>query len=273
MKARLYLSYARLALRIINAGMPWEQHKLRKKGSQFVLNYSDEGDARLMVTSGLTILARIVLPQVEEGGHKADVVPVIDRHYEYAYTVARFREYDIRNKDILDVGSSGSVLPAILAALGNRVVCIDVREWPVTWPNLEFVKGDLLESDIAFGSFDVITCVSTIEHVGLGAYGDREDVDGDIKGMAMLRKYLKPRGRMILSVPFGKPAILYPYHRIYDKSRLSRLTSGFRILDKKFFGPIDSSIVYRPCSEKEAYSANTEVSYAVVCVLLEKERT
>ena len=272
MTARIYLLYAKRGLRILKEEMPWEQHKLRKKGSRFMLKYSDEGDARLIVMSRLRMLTRAILPQVEQGEDKADVVPVIDRQYEYAYTVEKFREHDIRNKDVLDVGSSGSVLPTILAALGNHVVCIDVREWPAIWPNLQFIKCDLADSGFAFESFDVITCVSTIEHIGLGTYGDKEDVDGDIKGVAMLRKYLKPDGRMILTVPFGKSAIIYPLHRIYDNSRFSRLTLGFRILDKKFFGPIDDPSVYRPCSKEEAYSVDAERSYAVICALLEKEQ-
>lgn len=243
---------------IIKAEMPWNRYRLRRKGSKFVLNYSDEGGG-----AKLTIWPC--------GGDRADVIPVGDRHYEYAFTVEKFREYDIRNKDVLDVGSSGSVLPTILAALVNRVVCVDVREWPVMWPNLEFVKSDLLESDISFGSFDVITCISTIEHFGLGRYGDKEDVDGDIKGMKLLKRCLKPNGLMILTVPFGRPAIAFPAHRIYDKSRFSRLISGFKILDKKFFGPIDRSDVYRPCSEKETYSVDTQGGYAIICTLLQKE--
>lgn len=255
-RAGRYLSLAGRHLRQINAQMPWETSKLRKKGFPFALNYSDEGDARL-----------IIAPRVED---KVDIVPVDDRQYEYAYTVEKFREYDIRNKDILDVGSSGSVLPTILAALGNHVVCLDVREWPVMWPNLEFVKSDLLESNVTSESFDVITCVSTVEHFGLGRYGDKEGVDGDIKGMAMLREYLKPGGRMVLTVPFGRPSIWFPAHRIYGKSRLSRLTEGFRVLDKRFFGPIDRPRAFRPCSEEEAYSLDTERSYAIVCCLLEK---
>ncbi len=271
MTASILLHYAMSGLRILKQEMPWEKHRLLKKASQFVLNYSDEGDAKLMVLSRLTILTRAILPPVGEGENKIDIVPVIDRYYEYAYTVGKLREHDIRDKNILDVGSSGSVLPTILAALGNRVVCIDVREWPVTWPNLEFVKCDLAEVDFAIESFDVITLVSTIEHVGLGTYGDKEDVDGDIKGVAMLRKYLRPKGMMILTVPFGKPSILFPFHRIYDNSRFSRLTSGFSILDKRCFGPVDKPNVYRPCSEKEAYGVDTYRSYAVICALLEKE--
>ena len=269
MTASILLRYAMSVLRILKQEMPWEKHKFLKKASKFMLNYSDEGDARLIIMSGLRSFFSPPIYQVGDG--ETDIVAVSDRHYEYAYTVEKFREHDIRDKNILDVGSSGSVLPTILAALGNRVVCIDVREWPVTWPNLEFVKCDLAEVDFAIESFDVITIISTIEHVGLGTYGDKEDVDGDIKGVGMLRKYLKPKGLMILTVPFGKPSILFPFHRIYDNSRFSRLTSGFSILDKRCFGPVDKAGVYRPCSEKEANGVDTYRSYAVICALLEKE--
>jgi hypothetical protein len=204
----------KLAFRLIKARMPWNQYKLRKKGFKFVLNYSDEGETKLTIW-----------PCEED---KEDVVTVADRHYEYAFTIEKFREYDIRNKDVLDVGSSGSVLPPILAALGNHVVCAYVREWPMMWPNLEFVRGDLLESDHSFGCFDVITCISTIEHFGLGRYGDKENVDGDIEGMTLLKRYLKPNGLMILTVPFGRPAIAFPAHRIYNRSRFSRLFQDLR---------------------------------------------
>ncbi|MBT9151525.1 MAG: hypothetical protein DDT40_01721 [candidate division WS2 bacterium] len=149
-------------------------------------------------------------------------------------------------------------------------MCVDVRKWPIMWPNVEFIKGDLLQSNISFDSFDVITCISTIEHFGLGRYGDKEDVDGDMKGMELLKRYLKPNGLMILTVPFGRPAIAFPAHRIYDKSRFSRLISGFKILDKEFFGPIERCDVYRPCSEKETYPVDTRGGYAIICALLEK---
>ena len=261
------LSYFKRGLYFLWKEMPWEQHKLRKKASQFVLNYSDEGDARLTTMSGLTWLVKMILSQAVG----SNVVPVTDRQYEYAYVVEKFREYNIRNKDILDIGSSGSILPTILAALGNWVICIDVRKWPVVWENLEVVKCELADADIAPESIDIITCISTIEHVGLSNYGDQEDIDGDIKGIAMLRKYLKPKGKMILTTPFGKAAIFYPYHRIYDNSRFSKLTSGFSVLDKRYFGPIDKPDVYRPCSEKETYSVDTGKGYAIICCLLEKE--
>lgn len=255
-----YLAFAkRIYETELKKQMPWYRRKLRKKGSRFVVNYSDEGNAML------------VLYPCE--GDKVNIVSVGEREYEYAYTIEKFQEYGIKNKMVLDVGSSGSILPTILAALGNHVVCVDVREWPVNWPNLEFVKGDVIESDnlVPFESFDVITCISTIEHFGLGRYGDVEDVDGDIKGLAKIRGYLKPGGLMILTAPYGIGAIAYPAHRIYNKSRFLKLVSGFKILEKKFFGPIDNPVVWRPCSEEEAYSVDPQRGYATICSLLEKQ--
>jgi SAM-dependent methyltransferase len=255
-----YLAFAKdIYEREIKKQMPWYRMRLRKKGSRFVLNYSDEGDARL------------VLYPIE--GDKVSIVPVGDREYEYAYVIEKLREYGIKGKTILDVGSSGSVLPTILAALGNHAVCVDVREWPVKWHNVEFVKGDVIMSEnlFPFESFDVITCISTIEHFGLGRYGDAEDVDGDIKGLAKIRKYLKPDGLMILTTPCGVGAVAFPAHRIYNKSRFLKLVSGFKILDMKFFGPIDNPAVYRPCSEEEAYSIDPQRGNATICSLLQKQ--
>jgi len=260
MRLHRYLAFAKHIYEIeIKKEMPWYRKKLWKKGSRFVVNYSDEGSAKL------------VLYPCE--GDMTDVVSVVGRVYEYAYPIEKFREYGIEDKAILDVGSSGSVLPTILAALGNHVVCADVREWHVEWPNLKFVKGDVIKSGdlIPFESFDVVTCISTIEHFGLGRYGDAEDVNGDIKGLAKIRRYLKPDGLMILTAPYGVGAIAFPAHRIYNGSRFSKLVSGFKILDKKFFGPIDDQAIYRPCSEEETYSVDPKKGYCVICALLQRK--
>lgn len=260
MKLQRYLALARYVYaRKIQAHLPWYQWRLRKKYARFVTNYSDEGDAKL-----------VLHPCV---GDNVAVVQIGDREYEYAYVVKKFQEYAIKGKNVLDVGSAGSVIPTILASLDNNVTCVDVREWPIKWPNLKFVKGDLLESDGLFPrqSFDVITCISTVEHFGLGRYGDTEDPEGDIKDLAKLKGCLKPGGLMVLTTPFGRPTVAFPAHRIYNKSRFMKLVSGFKILDMAFFGPIDDPGVFRPCSEEETYSLDTRRSYAIVCSLLQKK--
>jgi 2-polyprenyl-3-methyl-5-hydroxy-6-metoxy-1,4-benzoquinol methylase len=210
----LYLHYVKAVARRINAETPWERSRLIKKGGKFAKGFSPSGDARVTAW-----------PCFESA--EGPVVPVPERIFEYAFTVEMCVAHGIMGKDVLDVGSSGSILPGIVASLGNRVTCIDVREWPVQVKNLKFKKCDLLDCDIPKGSFDAVTCVSTVEHIGLGRYGDKEDPDGDVKGLALLREFLKPGGLLILTAPFGSAGVAFPAHRIYDRGRFERLAEGF----------------------------------------------
>ena len=77
-------------------------------------------------------------------------------------------------------------------------------------------------------SVDVVTIISTLEHVGLGRYGDPLDVDGDIRTMREVWRILKPGGHAILTIPYGYPTVVYNLHRVYDNGRLRLLTEGFK---------------------------------------------
>jgi len=100
------------------------------------------------------------------------------------YHTSRSREYDfvmnnipskgnrVLDVRVLDVGSTGSLLPLKLAKKGYDVYVIDVRGYHEKHPNLTVVNTDIRKPPFSDDFFDVITCVSTIEHIGLGAYGD-----------------------------------------------------------------------------------------------------
>lgn len=255
---RYWRAARRLYVALIKTRTPWYQRRLYLRGARFARGYSEEGDAHLFVWPC--------------EGDDVPLVGVGDRHYEYAFVIASLRKYGLVDKDVLDVGSAGSFLPAMMAALGNRVTCVDLRQWPMQWPGLQCVQGDLLVSDdlSVSASFNALTCISAIEHFGLGRYGDLEDIDGDIKAMARLRDFLKPGGWLILTVPFGRGAIAFPAHRIYNRSRLGRLVAGFSTLEEAFFGPVERPEVYRPCSEEEAQALDPRRGHAVACCVMQK---
>ncbi len=203
----------------------------------------------------------------------AAAATVGDRHYEYAYAVSAIMDFGLVGQQLLDIGSSGSFLPGIMAALGCRVTCYDVRDWPMMWPNLRTVKGDLLAAGqelLPCESIDCISCISTIEHLGLGRYGDSVDVDGDLVGMNRLVEVLKPGGLIILTLPFGRAEIAYPAHRIYDRARFDRLIAGMEVVDQRFYGPIERPGIFRPCSEEETARIERAYGYAVGCCVLRK---
>jgi SAM-dependent methyltransferase len=68
--------------------------------------------------------------------------------------------------DVLDVGSGGSALPVLLARRGARVVSLDPKLLGI--PNvkgLSRVKGGLPMLPFRDKSFDIVCCVSVLEHL------------------------------------------------------------------------------------------------------------
>ncbi len=138
-------------------------------------------------------------------------------------------------KKVLDLGCTESPLPLQLASLGFQVTGFDFREYPYKHPNLNFVQGNMLNLPFEDESYDVVCCISTIEHIGIGSYDDPlTTADGDFKAMAEVRRVLKKDGKLILSVPYG----VYEentHQRVYDEGRLSELLKDFRVENKRYF--------------------------------------
>ncbi|MCX5694162.1 MAG: class I SAM-dependent methyltransferase [Candidatus Omnitrophica bacterium] len=140
-----------------------------------------------------------------------------------------------RDSKILDLGCMESVLPLFLSGLGFQVTGFDFRRYPYQAPNFKFVQGSILDLPFSKGFFNAITCVSTIEHIGIGFYSDpKENMSSDVKAMLEIRRVLKPAGLLILTVPFGR-ALINNQQRIYDKQGLDRLMDGFSVNTIKFF--------------------------------------
>lgn len=133
---------------------------------------------------------------------------------------------------VLDVGCSTSDYLADLAR-GCRVYGLDPNA-PQPIQNVGVVKGTIVAPPFPAGSFDLILCVSTVEHIGLPIYGQHEFPHGDMLAMRHVRRLLAPGGRLLLTVPFGR-AQVNPWFRVYDRRSLGWLTVGFRALSTAFY--------------------------------------
>ena len=69
----------------------------------------------------------------------------------------------------------------------------------------------------------------TIEHIGLGRYGDPIDYDGDLKAIKELKRVIKIGGSIIIVVPVGKPKIIFNAHRIYSYDQIISYFNGFKL--------------------------------------------
>ncbi len=101
-------------------------------------------------------------------------------------------------------------------------------------PNFEFVQGNILDLPFENNTFDAVTLISTIEHIGIGFYDDpKSDVAPDIKGMIEAKRVLKPKGILVLTVPFGK-AHINDQQRVYNTELLNELLDGCDVVEKYF---------------------------------------
>lgn len=132
---------------------------------------------------------------------------------------------------ILDVGSRYSHIPLEMASLGHEVYAFDIENYLFKHKKLKFVKGDIRNTEFKDDFFDVVTIISTLEHVGMGetSYGDLEEKDGDITAMQEIWRILKPGGVILLTVPFGKHKFL-PFLRVYDKDRIKKISKGYKVM-------------------------------------------
>lgn len=87
---------------------------------------------------------------------------------------------------------------------------------------------------ILLGSFeqvDFIFSFSSIEHDGLGRYGDPLSPSADLESIARMHCLLKDNGIFFLAVPVGEDAVVWNAHRIYGKYRLSLALANWEIVD------------------------------------------
>lgn len=78
------------------------------------------------------------------------------------------------------------------------------------------------------GSFDAVVSYSSIEHSGLGRYGDAMNPWGDRQAVARAWCMTKKGGRIALGVPAGADAIMYNAHRMYGPVQLPHLLANWQ---------------------------------------------
>jgi SAM-dependent methyltransferase len=96
----------------------------------------------------------------------------------------------------------------------------DYRPAQLTLSNLKTDFADLMCLPFPDASVASISCMHTVEHVGLGRYGDPLDYDGDLKAIKELKRVTAVGGSLLFVVPVGEPKIVFNAHRIYSYEQI-----------------------------------------------------
>lgn len=173
---------------------------------------------------------------------------------------------------ILDVGCSESLISFELASAGFKIVGVDIRDYPLHHPNLQFLRADICNTGLQACSFDAAIALSTVEHIGLGFYGDTYAESALDSAMNAILELLRPDAPMLLTVPFGRTA-LTPQHRVFDSESLRLLLREFIIEKLEFAVKLDLRTWRFPASEEEAAAQSHDAnSYAPGAVALARCR-
>ena len=137
----------------------------------------------------------------------------------------------------------GTVEPwaeAILVNLGaNNVTTIEYRELTIEHERVTTTTPCRVAEQFISGQavpFDTVFSYASVDHTGLGRYGDPLTPFGDLEATAQVWCMVKPGGYLILAVPVSsdrkKCYIIWNFGRVYGAVRLQHLTANWRVLDE-----------------------------------------
>jgi SAM-dependent methyltransferase len=141
-----------------------------------------------------------------------------DQHYIYHPAWAARVLAETRPDLHIDISSILSFSSIVSAFVPVRFY--DYRPAELNLPGLQSERADLLKLPFADHSVASLSCMHTIEHIGLGRYGDPLDPQGDLKAIAELKRVLRPGGNLLFVTPVGKPKIAFNAHRIYSYEQI-----------------------------------------------------
>jgi SAM-dependent methyltransferase len=160
-----------------------------------------------------------------------------ERPVEYTFVFRHLsRLYPVK---VLDVGTGTSALPQLMSQCGCLVTAIDnVRDyWPSGMFNRHFhILDDDITSSQLRDKFDLITCISVLEHI--------KDSDMAVRNMFSL---LKPNGHIILTFPYTENCYVRNVYELpgsqYGEGSFHICQSFSRREISKWLGDNDGTIV------------------------------
>lgn len=150
-----------------------------------------------------------------------------DQHYIHHPAWAARKLAEIRPAKHVDFSSILNFSTIVSAFIPTDFY--DYRPAEFKQPGFATGFADLKSLPFSDNSFESISCMHTIEHIGLGRYGDELDPKGDLKAIAELKRVLATGGHLLFVTPVGKPKIEFNAHRIYSFEQIINYFSPLQL--------------------------------------------
>ena len=157
--------------------------------------------------------------------HEDELYPIIDEKYANAGKVNNYFWQDLwaakliyenMPKEHYDIGSRLDGFIGHVLCFGIPVKMIDIRPFPTEIEGLEAIVADAtFLTEFADDSIESLSALCSLEHFGLGRYGDPIDPEACFICFENIQRKLKKNGKLYLSVPVGRERIEFNAHRVF----------------------------------------------------------
>ena len=154
-----------------------------------------------------------------------------DGHYFWQDLICARWIFEESPERHLDVGSRIDGFVGHLLTF-MEVTLLDIRRNPMTLQGLRFIRGDAQDQLVDYeNKFDSVSSLHSIEHFGLGRYGDTIQIDGHERGLKNISQCVSQNGKLYVSFPIGNQSIEFNSQRILDPLWPIEVLNGFELLE------------------------------------------
>ncbi|HCO01878.1 MAG TPA: hypothetical protein DIT48_00680 [Actinobacteria bacterium] len=161
-----------------------------------------------------------------------------ERVVEIPWTLSRYKA----QHRVLDIGTTFAIPVYVERLLQLGIPDLhgaDIAPYRVRGVNM--VQADVRQLPYPDNHFDLVLCVSTLEHVGRGddpfgiSIGEDPET-GDLAALQEMSRVTRPTGSILVTIPFGTPE-RRPWQRQYDLAGWSALidAAGLAPLEQEIF--------------------------------------
>jgi hypothetical protein len=146
-----------------------------------------------------------------------------------------FAVNNLKKGTLLDIGQTQ---PSILRKLSKtrNITVLDVAKPARPHPRIRYITGDI--RIINPGKFNNIWLISTLEHVGLIAYGQKNPAaspaEEQYKILKKVAGYLNKDGRIIVTVPCGTPVEAPKFALYYTEPMINKIRDNFKVIKEAY---------------------------------------
>lgn len=184
-------------------------------------------------------------------------------HRNVVYTVVDdIGKLNLKGKSVLVVGSERPWVETILLHHGAALVTtLEYGSITSEHPQIRTLTPEQFRKayrEGTLGMFDAVVSYSSLEHSGLGRYGDALNPWGDLLGVARVWCVTKPQGFLFLGLPSSpnwSDQVMFNGHRVYGYLRWPLVTANWKqvrhVVSEKSYDNIAAGLWFQKVSPNQ----------------------